>query len=234
MVFSLLSGLFGGGGRKSSAPPPPSPLSTLEIRLPGGDRITQKVDDGNLVIQPVLSAFNRRELSRNQKRLSQLSQELVSTPSQEAKRIAQSQQAFFEKLRRSINESANLSTSKTQSDLAKRFGGSLNTTFGNDLLARIEKNRLGAITDAQADASLYGQELFNTAQQSRMQKIQLLQGQLNSILSPSTSLLPYSLRNAEMMRNVAERHQERQENRSLDTMLGVAGLATRAIGAFIA
>jgi hypothetical protein len=154
----------------------------------------------------------RRNLNRNQTLIQQLTNQLVRPPQAETRRIQSYQNTFFDKLRNAINQSADASYSKTQSDLAKRFGGSLASTFGTDLLSRLEKNRLGAIEDARTEAELVGQQLFQEAEQSRIRKLQALQNQFSQLAS--------ALRDTDLMRQVLSRQQSENRSGGLLNILG--------------
>lgn len=193
-------------GRKSRQPQ----FQPFKVVLPTGDRIVQRYNDGAIEVVPKLSQASKHQLAQSNRAIKQLTNELIRRPGQERELINSQKQLFYDRLRRAIDEASNARVSQTRSDLARRFGGSLNATFGNDLLSRLERERLNATREAQTDSTLFGQYLLNAADQSRLLKLQALQGQMGALLGPAHAMLPSMMRNAEMMRETLSRQQQQQ------------------------
>jgi hypothetical protein len=168
-----------------------------------------------------LSDFEQKQYLTDQKRLARLTGELMRQPRAEAKQAQSFQEMFVNQLRSTIDESVNSSLSDARSDLAKRFGGAYNATFGNDLLSKIEGERFKSIRDAKIDASLMGQQLLENANQARMQKIQLLQGQLSNL--QAAGYLQFH-RSPDILNGAVNRYQSNESNRGgiLGKVLGAA------------
>lgn len=154
-----------------------------------------------------LSSLSKSQLTKTQNYINQLSDELIQPPALESRRIESYQKQLFDRLYKTINESASLRSSETRSDLAQRFGGSLNSTFGADLLSRVEGERLGAIEGAKLDSLLFGHQLAEDANTARIRKLQALQGNLSDLSS--------TYRNANYMKETLLRQdrEDRAQNR---------------------
>ncbi len=182
-------------------------FSPFTFRLPTGDQVRQVYEDGRLIIEPVLSAFNRRQLLQNQRNIARLSQELGRSSTAENRQVASYRNQFLQQMRQAIDSSADLSRSQTLSDLSNRFGGRYSATFGNDLLSRLEKNRQSALSEASANALLLGEQLRNEADQNRIRRIQLLQGLNSGLQQPLQSSLSALMPNSQVMQQVLSRQQ---------------------------
>jgi hypothetical protein len=143
--------------------------------------VTQHHENGMLTSRTMLSPTNRRILADSQAQLSQLTAELSERPAAEVQQIQSFQDTFFNKLRHAIDTGFADDTDRTRSNLAHRFGGALQSTFGNDLLSRLDQNRLNAVKDAQADSLMAGHDLAADKDTSRLRRIQLLQNQIAGI-----------------------------------------------------
>lgn len=146
----------------------------------------------------------------------------MKPPAAEAKQIESYKKAFLDKLKNTIQDSTRLSLSQTQSDLAKRFGGSINTTFGADLLGQIEKNKLQAMQDAQLEATQVGRELYDDAQKARVQKLNALMGVYDQVYS--------KFRDQRMLKETMNRYISQQPQQSPRRSL--LGQAFSTVGRF--
>jgi hypothetical protein len=173
---------------------------------------------------PKIPQASLDQLNWTQQAMSRLSRDLVQRPGAEAQKIESYQKQLFEKLSQAIHESADASLSRTQSNLAKRFGGSISSTFGTDLLSRIEKQRMQSISDAQLDASLTGYQLANELDQMKTRKLSALQGQFSHLSS--------QMHNSAYMREALRRQKAGTRNEYIQTALAAAQLGTKAIKTF--
>ncbi len=210
-------------------------LKSFQFTLPSGDRLKQAFSQKQILTMPQLSARNQQRVNQLTAGLDRLTADFLGGNVSEAKQAASYRDAFFEKLRGAINEGAAGSADEIRSDLAKRFGGTSYATFGNDLLARVEKNRLNALSGAKLDAEAAANQLLQDLEHRKLQRIQTLQGQLSALREPLYSVMPYAFRNAEqhintqMMREALKRQQAPQPKKKSSTLSTLANIAGKAL-----
>lgn len=166
-----------------------------------------------------LSPSTRSQVIKTQNSMAKLAGEIVKTPTVENKRVESYQKTLFDKLRKAIDETSNLRLAETESNLAQRFGGSLNSTFGNDLLGRIEKERLNAVENAKMDATLAGNQFAEDLNVSRINKLKALQGYFSNLSSTArdTSYIK------EMLARQANQDKSIRRNKFMDIVSKATG-----------
>lgn len=164
------------------------------IATPDGDTLTHIIEQGGESISTRLSPRNQTLLDQANRGVEEVLQQLSATPSQDIEQSNAIRDQLFGRLSTAINEASSQTSGQTRSDLSKRLGGQYNSTFGNELLSRIERERLGAIGDAQVDADSTAQQYLDQQQAMRYQRLNLLNDQIQRITAPLNSLLPDSMR----------------------------------------
>ncbi len=163
---------------KIAAPPA---ITQGEYTLPTGDRYLSRQQGHREITEALLSPLTRQTVDRGQQAMVQLADELARPDARRMADIQERSQTFFERQARGIHEEADDQVMRAASDLGKRFGGTYNATFGTDLLARLEQNRLEQLAAARLDASLYGEDLARADEESRIQRFQLFQNYLGDL-----------------------------------------------------
>ena len=164
------------------------------IATPDGDTLTHIIEQGGESITTRLSARNQALYDQANQGVEEVLQQLSATPSQDIERANAIRDQLFGRLSSAINDASSQTTEQTKSDLSQRLGGQYNSTFGNELLSRIESDRLGAIGNAQVDADSTAQQYLDQQQATRYQRLNLLNDQIQRITAPLNSLLPDSMR----------------------------------------
>ncbi len=163
---------------KISAPPR---INQFEFRSPTGDIFKTRKEGTTQISESKLGNFSQGVVSRSQRGISDLASALDRPDAQRASDIRKRSDDQFQIQAQGINQDSDTIFSKARSTLAKRFGGSFNSTFGNDFLARIENNRLGQLTDARRRSSLLGEELALSDEDSKIRRIGVFQSFLNDL-----------------------------------------------------
>lgn len=161
--------------------PRPSSLSTLTLTSPLGDTTRTRQQGNTLSTSTQLGAANQALANQLFDNTQQTLLELGTPPQalvQQAEALANQQ---FEQLATSINDEAQQQRSQLESQNAQRFGGSLNATFGNDLLARQEAVRLANLQQARLATTEAAQERLAQQQAARQQRLALLTSVLDAI-----------------------------------------------------
>ena len=127
-----------------------------------------------------LSPATYQTVQSSQDALQSLADELSSPDEQRMMDIAQKGLDYYALQAQGINAESDERFSQAQSDLAKRFGGAFNSTFGTDFLARLEQNRLSQLSSAAKDASLVAEDLYTQDEESRMRRFELFQNYLTN------------------------------------------------------
>ncbi len=170
------------GRKKSNIKPPevdaPPRITTYDFHSPTGDRYVTSVDGDKQITRSYLSPLTQQMVNRSQQGLVDISEGLVRTDAQRAADIRQRSQDFYDLQARNINEEADEILAKGQSQIAHRFGGAYNATFGTDYLARLEKDRLSQLHTAGKEASLLAEDLYARDESSRLQRLGFFQNYL--------------------------------------------------------
>lgn len=158
----------------------PAPITQADYTTPTGDtygtwRIGNTQDS-----QSFLSPQTAGTIQTSQDALQNLAQNLAQPSDQMVQNINQQSQDFYNLQAQNINNESNNEYDQTESDLAKRFGGAYNATFGATTLGQIQKNRLNALATAGEQATLYGQDLYNQDQANQINRFQLFNNYLNN------------------------------------------------------
>lgn len=159
----------------------PPAIQQIDFNLPTGDRYISSNQGRVETFESQLSPLTQATVSESMSALQNLAQEINQPDSVRQAAIDQRSQDFFNSQARGINEDADLRLSQTQSDLSKRFGGAYNSSFGADMLARVENNRLLRLSDARQQASLLGEDLTQNDQDNRIKRFALFQNYLGDL-----------------------------------------------------
>jgi hypothetical protein len=226
-----------------SAPPQ---ITGAEFMSPTGDQYNVQRQDNTQLFNTTLSPLTSQTIQRGQETLLNLADELNTPDAQRVENIANKALDYYTLQAKGINTQADDILSQAQSDLSKRFGGTYNSTFGADYLARLEENRLSRLSDAAKEATLYGEDLYDQDEQSRLRRFTLVSDFLtnefdkaNTVWSTASDLLQeeagraqnLSVARANLAQNVMQAEQEalarsRQYRLSLiNTMTNVASRA---------
>ncbi|MGE0201391.1 MAG: hypothetical protein AB7P76_10535 [Candidatus Melainabacteria bacterium] len=165
-------------GGSSKAPPP---ITATDYTLPTGDRYQLETRGGQQSLTSALSPDTQGLVGASQTALTDLARSLGQPDTTRARQIARRAQDFFDLQAGGINADSDALSRQAQSTLARRFGGSLNSTFGADLLSRIENDRLNRLSGARKDASLLGEDLFASDEDSRLRRFTLFQNVLGDL-----------------------------------------------------
>ena len=157
---------------------PPS-ITQYQYQTPTGDMYSVARNGNTEMNQSILSPQTEATVATSQEALGNLASDLNQTDPQLVQDIAQKSQNFYDLQAQNINHNADALNSQTQSDLAQRFGGAYNATFGTTLLGQQNKNRLNQLYSASKDATMYGQNLYQQDQQNKIQRFQAFGNYLN-------------------------------------------------------
>jgi hypothetical protein len=205
----------------------PPPVSSVSYTSPLGDVFTTVQRGARQLNQVTLSPGSQRLVEDSRLGMQQSVNELgVSTP-ERLQQIRDRGADFYSGLADVINEESGREQSKLRSQMAQRFGGSLGATFGNDLLARQENNRLRRLTDARQQAGLLGEDLYREDEADRTRRLNAFQNVVNSFQNTAFSsnqlgstilgsersrLTDIGLARARMLQQASENANQRADN----------------------
>jgi hypothetical protein len=193
-----------------------------------GDTTRTRQQGNTLTSSTQLGAGNQALANQLLLNTQQTLGELNTTPQalvQQAEALANEQ---FDQLAQAINDEAQQQRSQLESQNAQRFGGSLNATFGTDLLARQEAARLSTLQQARLATTEAAQERLAQREANRQQRLGLLASVLDALntTGSNASLQGFSLLQAdrnqvanralavdELRQNVALRRQQVLDSR---------------------
>jgi hypothetical protein len=167
--------------------PQPSALGSLTLRSPLGDTTRTRQQGNTLTTSTQLGAGNQAVANQLLLNTQQTLGELNVTPQalvQQAEALANQQ---FEQLALTINDEAQQQRSQLESQNAQRFGGSLNATFGTDLLARQEAARLANLQQARLATTEAAQDRLAQQDAMRQQRLGLLTSVLDGLNATGTT-----------------------------------------------
>ncbi len=173
-------------GRKQSSPSkveikaPPS-IQQVDFTLPSGDRYVSANQGRVQTFESQLAPQTQSTVNESLSALQSLAQQISQPDSERQAAIDRRSQDFFDSQARGINLDSNLRLSQTQSDLSKRFGGAYNASFGADMLAKVENDRLNRLADVRQQASLLGEDLAQNDMDSRLKRFALFQNYLGDL-----------------------------------------------------
>lgn len=169
----------------------------------------------------------------------------IARPSAERLKDIQNQRdRYFREERRSINDETDQILSKTRSALARRFGRSDNSTFGNALIADVEGHRVSAINRARINADTLAEDRAATDQDARIQRLNVFQSLLNNVFDQaqgvsrnqsSTLINEAKLENQRALAraNLVQRNAERSSDFRLSLLSRVANPIASGLGNYI-
>jgi hypothetical protein len=178
-------------GRKKSKPPKivaPPPTTRVEVSTPSGDRFVTVKNGSTQTFESYLTPETRSTVEASLKGMQTLAQELNQPDAARQNGIDRRAQDFFDLQAANINSQADSIIAKTRSNLAKRFGGAYNATFGTNLLAGLEGNRLGQLAEASKQASLLGEDLYTADENSRVRRFTMFQNYLADLNNQARGL----------------------------------------------
>jgi hypothetical protein len=182
------------GSKKSSSPKvtidAPPPIQQVNFNAPTGDQYTSAMQNGVETFQSQLSPQTQATVSTSLAALQSLANELQQPDAVRQAAIDQRSQDFYNLQAEGINQNADLQLAKTQSDLSKRFGGAYNASFGADLMAQLQNERLNQLADAHQQAALLGEQLTQDDQSSRIQRFNLFQNYLSGLNDQAQGVQP--------------------------------------------
>ncbi len=200
---------------KISAPPQ---TQQFEFRSPTGDIFKTRQEGTTQINESQLGSFSQGLVSRSQEGLTSIANALDRPDAQRATDIRKRSDDLFKSQAQGINQDADNIFSKARSTLAKRFGGSFNSSFGNDFLARLENNRLGQLAGARRQSNLLGEQLALSDEDSRIRRAGVFQSFLNDINAQAQG---FSQTGSSLLQN--------ETRRASDIAIARAGLLQRAI-----
>lgn len=163
---------------KIDAPPQ---IQQVDFSAPTGDRFLSKTQGNSELFESVLSPQTQGTVNESLNALQNLANEINNPDANRLEEIRQRSQDFYDLQAQGINESTDDTLASTQSSLGKRFGGAYNATFGADLLARIEKNRSQQLASARKEAALFGEDLYQSDEDSRLRRFTMFQNYLTDL-----------------------------------------------------
>ncbi|WP_373531121.1 hypothetical protein [Vampirovibrio sp.] len=182
-------------GRKQKAPKrevvkivAPPAITKVEFNSPTGDRYVTTTKGSDQRFESFLTPTTRLTVEESLKGLQNLAKELNQPDPVRQQAINQRSQDFFDLQAAGINSSANDQLSKARTNLAKRFGGAYNATFGTHFLGQLENNRLGQLSEAYKQSGLLGEELYRADEDSRVRRFSLFQNYLADLNNQARGL----------------------------------------------
>jgi hypothetical protein len=207
-------GLFDIFKKKKKTPPPPPPPPLISVNLPAetlsntlddglGNRFTTTSQGNTTRTQALLGEDTSRLLSTTQNSLTQGVEALNQSEEQTQTKVEQEASKLFSRLRGAMDDAFAQQQAQLQVAANKRFGGTLNTSFGAYQQANLQKAYHQSLANTQFDAytQAWGQERNRQEQQTN--RLRLLQDVLgdyqdryenysqlgNSVVSNRLSLL---------------------------------------------
>lgn len=166
----------------------PPPITRVEFNSPTGDRYVTTTSGGKQTFESYLNPTTKMTVQESLKGLNQLAKELNQPDPVRQQAIDQRSRDFYDLQATGINRDADAQISKTRSNLAQRFGGAYNATFGTNLLARLEENRLGQLAEAHKQSALLGEDLYRADENSRIRRFSLFQNYLADLNNQARGL----------------------------------------------
>ncbi|MCE3236563.1 MAG: hypothetical protein K0Q50_2754 [Vampirovibrio sp.] len=160
-----------------SAPPQ---ITQAEFTAPTLDQYQVTRSGNQQQFDAVLSPLTRQTIQSSQEALQSLADELSASDAQRMLDIAGKGLDYYTLQSQGINAEADGIASKAQSDLARRFGGAYNATFGATYLAGLEQNRLAQLSKAAKEATLVAEDLAAQDEESRVRRFALFQNYLTN------------------------------------------------------
>lgn len=154
----------------------PPRITSQEFTMPTGDRYLTQRNGNKETSNSILSPLTGRTVDTSQAALSELAGEIRNPDARRIQDIALRGQDFYDLQANVINSEADSLFGKAASDISKRFGGTYNATFGTDLLAQLEGNRLSQLSGAAKEARLLAEDLYSRDEDSRMSRFNMFQG----------------------------------------------------------
>ncbi|MDX2083831.1 MAG: hypothetical protein SFZ03_00380 [Candidatus Melainabacteria bacterium] len=179
------------GRKKNDSPPPvqaPPAITRVEFNAPIGDRFISEVVGSTQTAKAELSPFTQALVDQSADAALEALSGLIQPDATRSAQIQQRADDYFQDLSRTINDSADDAIRRTQSGLARRFGGSANATFGNDLIDRLERSRQQELAGARRNANLLGEELSQNDETSRVRRLSTFLNLVNAPFEQSYSL----------------------------------------------
>ena len=173
------------GDVKVSAPPR---ITQTDFTLPSGDRFTSRSKGRTQYFESFLNPQSQAVVDESLQGLQGLARELRAPDQDRLKQIAQRGQDFYDLQASGINAAYDDRLKQTQADLNKRFGGAYNATFGTDLIARLENERVGSLGGAMKESGLLAEDLVSADEASRMNRFALFEGFLNNLNAQATGV----------------------------------------------
>lgn len=170
---------------KVNAPPA---ITKVEFNSPTGDRFVTTTKGSNQTFESFLTPTTQMTVAESLKGLQQLAQELNQPDATRQQAIHQRSQDFYDLQAAGINSQADAQIAKTRSNLAQRFGGAYNATFGTNMLVQLEGNRLSQLAEAQKQANLLGEDLYKADEDSRVRRFALFQNYLADLNNQARGL----------------------------------------------
>lgn len=170
---------------KVTAPPA---ITKVEFNSPTGDRYVTTTRGSKQTFESFLNPSTQLTVQESLKGLQQLARELNQPDAARQQAINQRSQDFFDLQAAGINSAADAQLAKARTSLAQRFGGAYNATFGANMLALMEGNRLGQLAEAQKQSSLLGEDLFRADEDSRVRRFTLFQNYLADLNNQARGL----------------------------------------------
>lgn len=166
------------GYSKDDAPPPMARGRQFSDVM--GNRFVTRMHRGQEVSSTRLRGPSRQIVSGAQHGIRNLSDQLRrSEPQRQRERDVKSNELYGE-FSNDINQNARLSQNRTRSRLSQTLGGSMRSTFGNNLLAQLERSRLKTLSDARGQSRQLAYQFQNDEDTNRMRRLSMFQGVLDS------------------------------------------------------
>lgn len=166
----------------------PQAITSTVYNSPTGDQYISRSQGGSQNFTSNLSPGTQATVNESLSGLQNLARELNAPDNERIAQINTRSRDYYDLQSAGINQDLDDTLARTKSDLNKRFGGSYNATFGTDLLANIEKSRVNQLEDARKQASLYGEDLYQRDEDSRMQRFTLFQNYLSDLNNQARGL----------------------------------------------
>lgn len=156
------------GRKKESTPPPPPPVEAPAPALnraiytnAQGDVTTTFVDGQSQYTSTRLSPGNQRLRNLGQQQVERLANAFAQPlPNLDQEHNALSNR-LFDQIAQALNDGLDRVRGQVASSNAQRFGGSLNSTFGTQLLRDVEADRGRQLQSARLDADLQAEDTVN-------------------------------------------------------------------------
>lgn len=181
--MGFFDNLFGRNRRRRIELEAPKTLNHVDFQDVEGNRFKLNApDDYNIFDRSELSSNTQRNVSEASRGISQVLRELSEASAASRTRETETRQLrIFSPLRNEINASTDAQMAQVRSNAARRFGGSLNSTFSASALGEVAKARLSALESAYNSSYNSALNELSSLDEARALRFNVLSNYLNTL-----------------------------------------------------